>query len=336
MISSNSHTIGLKIVGTGVYLPKSSLTAHLAHQKSSAVLKREISLSHFDVEHRYVSENETISEMAALALTSALENAHLKATDLDLLIFGSSMPEQPIPSTSVLLHKKMGLGSTGIPCFDVNSTCTSFLTALEIASSFIQSRRYRRIALVNSEVGSKGINWKELEVASLFADGAAATIVEADPTKKSGIVGILSKTYSDGADLCEIRAGGSKYNIITPPPQSDDYLFRMEGRGVYRLASKYLPQFLIQFLTDCRVGLEEIDWVVPHQASPIAMMQMSRKLGFSEEKFLNIIQTHGNQVSASLPVTLDHCLKNKAKRGDLILLIGTGAGITLSGTLLTY
>ena len=330
------NELNLKIVSTGNYLPKTSLTAKQAHQKSAEILQKEISLSHFDVEHRYVSKNETISEMGVVALQSALDSAKIKATDLDLIIFGSSMPEQPIPSTAVLIHQKMGLGSSGVPCFDVNSTCTSFLTALEIAASFIHTGRYRRIALINAEIGSKGINWKELEVASLFADGAAAVIVEADTTGESRIVGTRSNTYSDGADLCEIRAGGSRFNILSPPPNQDDYLFRMEGRGVYRLASKYLPQFVIQLLSECKVGLEDIDWVVPHQASPLAMMQMRRKLGFSEDRFLNIIQTHGNQVSASLPMTLDYCLKNKAKRGDHILLIGTGAGITLSGTVLIY
>ena len=325
-----------KIIGTGIYLPKTSLTASQAQQKSCEKLQKQISLHHFDVEHRYVSDGESISEMGAAALHFALKDAQLRPSDLDLIIFGSSMPEQPIPSTAVLVHQKMGLSSTGIPCFDVNSTCTSFLTALEVASSFLLTGRYRRIAIVNSEVGSKGINWKELEVASLFADGAAATILESDPSHQSRILGMLSKTYSEGADLCEIKAGGSRFNMVTPPAHQDDYLFRMQGRGVYRLASKYLPQFVGELLERSKVQLEEIDWVVPHQASPVALVQMGRKLGFSNEKFLNIIQTHGNQVSASLPTVLDYCVKQKAKRGDRILLICTGAGIGLSGAVLVY
>ncbi len=325
-----------KILGTGVYLPKTSLTAKQAHEKSSQSLQREIGLEHFDVEHRYVSENETISEMAAKALASALECSRLKATDLDLIIFGGAMPEQPIPSTAVLLHHKMGLGDSGIPCFDINSTCTSFLTALDVAASFLITKRYHRIALVNSEVGSKGINWKELEVASIIADGASAVIVEADDQGPSKIMASLSNTYSIGAKLCEIKAGGSRFNIVTPPDDPDDYLFRMEGRGIYKLASRYLPQFVSQLLKKANLQLSEIDWVVPHQASPTAILQLSRKLDFADEKLINIIQTHGNQVSASLPIALDNCLKEKAKRGDKILLIGTGAGISISGSILVY
>ena len=328
--------MNLKIIGSGIYLPKTSLTARQAHQRSSKALQKEVSLKHFDVEHRYISEDESVSEMAAKAFNAALKSARLKATDLDLIIYGGSMPEQPIPSTSVLLHKKMGLGESGIPCFDVNSTCTSFLTALDVAASFLKSGRYRRIALVNSEVGSKGINWKELEVANLIADGAAAILVESVTDGASRVLTSLSKTFSHGADLCEIRAGGSRFNVVTPPEHEDDYLFRMEGRGVYRLASKYLPSFIEELLKESQLELSDIDWIVPHQASPIAMMQLARKLNFEGERFINIIQTHGNQVSSSLPIALDHCLNEKAKRGDHILLIGTGAGITLSGAVLVY
>lgn len=328
--------VGLKFVSTGIALPEGRLTSEDAHQRTTKTLGREIEKSRFDIAHRYVNQGEPVSELATRALQAALNKANLKPTDLDLIIMGNSMPEQPIPTTSILIHRKLGLAETGIPCFDVNSTCTSFLTALEIAMGFIQMGRYKRIGIVSADLGSKGINWKDVETAGLFGDGGAAAIVEADPTQNSHICALLNQSYSLGAELCEIRAGGSKYNIITPPPTEEEYLFTMKGRGVYKIASKLLPEFLNALLEKANMKLSDIDWFVPHQASPLAMRHIVQGLGFPEEKTINIIQTHGNQVAASIPTALHYCLQEKAKRKDKVLVIGTGAGLNLYGAILTY
>ncbi len=328
--------VGLKFVSTGIALPEGHLTHIDAHRKAVNALGDHVDLERFDIKHRYVNTGETVSDLATRAIQSALKNANLKPTDLDLIIMGNSMPEQPIPTTSILIHKKLGLEETGIPCFDVNSTCTSFLTALEIAMGFLQTGRYKRIAIVSADIGSKGINWKEVETAGLFGDGGAAAIVEIDPTKSSNISAFLTKSYSAGADCCEIKAGGSRYNVVTPPPDQDDFLFTMKGRVVYKMASKLLPPFLDELFAQADLKISDIDWFVPHQASPLGMKHIIKGLGFPEEKTINIIQTHGNQVSASLPTTLHYCLQEKAKKNDRILMIGTGAGLNIYGTIFTY
>lgn len=327
----------LRILSTGVYLPAGRLTSDEAHGRSSKALNRNLSTTLFDVPRRYCSTGEPISEMGERALRVALENANLKPHDLDLIIFGSSMPEQPIPSTAVLLHRRMGLETSGIACFDVSSTCTSFLTGLQVANSFLISGAYKKIAVVCGEVGSKGINWKVPEVAALFGDGAAAAIFEpAQNDSPSKILSFLTRTYSASAELCQIRAGGSKLNIITPPPDEDHYLFDMNGKGVYKAASQYLPSFLEDLLSQANIKRDDIDWIVPHQASPLAMANLRKRLGFDKDRLIDIIQTHGNQVSASVPTALHECLSSKAKRGDRILLLGTGAGLTISGAVLVY
>jgi len=175
-----------------------------------------------------------------------------------------------------------------------------------------------------------------VEVASLIADGAAAVILEKDPTAKSRVLCTSTQTFSEGSELCEIRAGGSKWNIVTPPPEEDDYLFRMHGRGIYKVASKYMPNFVENLFAKGNINLHDIDWIVPHQASPLAIQTLTKKLGFADDRLINIIQTHGNQVASSLPTALNHCLKHKAKRGDKILMLGTGAGLTISGTVFVY
>lgn len=326
----------LKIKSTGIYLPERKLSAREAQARSEKALGRSLNAAAFDVASRFENTGETISEMGARALTMALDLARLKATDLDLILFGSSMPEQPIPCTAVLVQRKLGLGESGIPCFDVSATCTSFLSGLQIAQGFMASGQYRRIAMVCSEIATDGINYKEIEVASLIGDGAAAAILDYDPESGSKVLANLVKTFSAHSDLCEIRAGGSRYNVLTPPPQEDDYLFRMEGRGVYRAASKYLPGFLDELFGRAGMKMSQIDWVIPHQASPLALKHLSKKLGFPEGRMIDIIQTHGNQVSASLPTALHTYAQGPARRGDKILLLGTGAGLTLNASILVY
>lgn len=327
----------LRIISTGIYLPSGQLTSDDAHKRSSRALNRELPAKIFDVPRRYQSTGEPISEMGERALRAALEKVNLKPTDLDLIIFGSSMPEQPIPSTAVLLHRRLDLENSGTACFDVSSTCTSFLTGLQVANSFLISQAYKRIAVVCGEVGSKGINWKIPEVAALFGDGAAAVIFESsNSVDSSKVLSFLTRTYSASSDLCQIRAGGSKLNIITPPPDQDHYLFDMNGKGVYKAALQYLPKFLEDLLNMARVNRNDIDWIVPHQASPLAMRNLRKRLDINKDKLIDIIHTHGNQVSASLPTALHVCLSSKAKRGDRILLLGTGAGLTISGAVLVY
>lgn len=327
----------LRIISTGVYLPEGRLTSEEAYRRSVKALNRDISVRTFDVPSRFCSTGEPISEMGERALRSALDRINLKPHDLDLIIFGSSMPEQPIPSTAVLLHRRLGLENSGIACFDVSSTCTSFLTGLQVANSFLISGAYKRIAVVCGEVGSKGINWKIPEVAALFGDGAAAAIFENSGSgSTSKVLSFLTRTYSSSSDLCQIRAGGSRLNIVTPPQDLDHYLFDMNGRGVYKAASQYLPQFLEDLLVQAQVSREEIDWIVPHQASPLAMSNLRKRLDINKDRLIDIIETHGNQVSASLPTALHVCLSSKAKRGDKILLLGTGAGLTISGAVLVY
>lgn len=327
----------LKIVSMGSFAPPRILTAEEAHRRACEATGKQINRSHFSVAERRLDETGSISEQGAKALNQALEKAGLKAKDLDLILFGSSMPEQPIPATSVLIHQKLNLEGHDVNCFDLNSSCTSFLTGLEVAAGFLETDRYKKIAVVSSEIGAKGINWKELESANLFGDGAAAAIVEKDSTGSSQILSFCSKVFSSAHDLCEIKAGGSRFNIVTPPPHPEDYLFTMDGRGIYRTASRTIGSFVADLLKDANLSLDDMDWIIPHQASPLALQHMTQKLGWREDRLINVIQKYGNQVAASIPTALHECLTNrKAKRGDKILLIGTGAGLILSGAVVVY
>ena len=192
---------------------------------------------------------------------------------------------------------------------------------------------YERIAIVASDMASRGLDWDEPEASLIFGDGAAAAILE----KGGGAQGIAAyrmETFPEGKRFCEIRGGGSERN----PPDSTmpkDFLFQMDGRAVFKLAAKVIPPFLDTLMAQTEGGKASLDLVVPHQASHLGMAHAARKLGLPASRVVNIYETHGNQVAASLPTALHEALTTgRAKAGDRVLLIGTAAGLSVGGLVL--
>lgn len=328
----------VKISGVGVYEPKNIVSSFdidkIANVKKGTVKKKIKVLN-----RRYVDE-QTVSYMAKEAILEALENANLKKEDLDLICYAGASIEQIIPSTSSLIQKQLDLLDSGIPCFDINSTCLSFVTALDHLSILVESNRYKNIALVSSEIASKCINYKHLESAGLFGDGAACVILQKSEDKNNYIYEGLHKTYSIGANLCQVEYGGSKF-----PPNDKNYtketkekfLFEMKGKEVFELSYKKLPDFLEELLRKTQMDLNNIDYIVPHQASPSSLRIISKKLNFKKEKMINIVSEYGNMIAASIPFALSKAvLDGKIKRGNKILLIGTSAGVSIGGVVLKY
>ncbi|MBO2012186.1 3-oxoacyl-ACP synthase III family protein [Hymenobacter negativus] len=326
----------VRLLGTGAYLPTRQVTSanlDAEHQRPAGATERlgGVRYRHFAAPH------ETSTFMAAEALRQALATAGLAAHELDMLIATSVLPEQPMPTNAVLVHRAVGL-SPHATCFDVNGSCLGFLHALETASAGLASGRYAYAAIVASEVASKGLNWDSSETSSLFGDGAAAVVLgPASPPDEAAVLGISFETHSQGADLCQIAAGGTRYNVVTPPPTPEDYFFRMDGPGVFRLASGVFPAFLNRLLHQAGHPREAIDCIIPHQASYMGLRFLTQRLGLDPERVVQILPTHGNQVSASLPSTLHAAVSSgRLRRGQLGLLLGTGAGVSLGAALLRY
>jgi 3-oxoacyl-[acyl-carrier-protein] synthase-3 len=279
----------------------------------------------------WAGPDETSSSLAAAAVRRALAAADLAAADLDALIVASVVPEQPMPTTAALVLQRLGLGEGGVTAFDVNTSCLGFLTGLELAGHGIVAGRWRHVGVVAVDLASPGLDHGDLESSALFGDGAAAAVLGA-ATAGQALLATRFATYPAGARLCEIAAGGTRYNVSQPPPRASDYLFRMDGLGVMRLASRHLPGFLAALLDDAGTDLAGIDVVVPHQASELGLRFLRQRLGVPEQKVVDILADHGNQVSASLPTALDAAVRQgRLPRGSTALLIGTGAGLVLGG-----
>ncbi|WP_019215433.1 3-oxoacyl-[acyl-carrier-protein] synthase III C-terminal domain-containing protein [Legionella tunisiensis] len=245
------------------------------------------------------------------------------------------MGEQAIPSTSTLIQKQLGLESSGITCFDINSTCLSFLTALDTMAYLIESGRFKRALIVSSDIPSFGLNWQDMETCTIFGDGAAACIIE----KSDGTSSILSthmETHSVGSTYCRLEAGGTR--ILPSHPDHQRYaLFYMEGKKVFKLASRLVANTKDIVFNKARLTMDAIDWVIPHQASKLAMHHVRKNLRIPHEKFVDIYATHGNQMAASIPTVLYSLIESKKlQRGHLIYFLGTGAGISSGGMIMEY
>jgi 3-oxoacyl-[acyl-carrier-protein] synthase-3 len=327
----------VKIVGTGKYLPATTVAdremdRRLGQPEGWTLRKTDVAVRHY-------AGGETASEMGGKAACAALNDAGLAFADIDCLVSTSGTMEQPIPCTAALIQRAMGQEHSGVPSFDINSTCLSFVAGLDTMSYLVAAGRYRRVLLVSTEIASGGLDWNDKESAALFGDGAAAVVIEqAGEREKSQILYASMKTYSQGAHLSEIRGGGSRLPARQYRADIDkEFLFDMKGQAMFKLASKLLPAFVGEMLEAAGIGMTDIRLVVPHQGSALAMRLLQRKLGIAESQLMYISRDHGNTIAASIPMGLHEAIvQGRIVRGDRVLLLGTSAGFSIGGIVLEY
>ncbi len=328
----------VKIIGTGKYLPGRMVTDEELDHKLNAAAGWVGSMTGVGTRH-YAEDGETASAMGAQAATAALEAAGLGFADIDCLVCASGTKEQPLPCTAALIQQALGQEHSGVPCLDIDSTCLSFMVAMDVMSYMIAAGRYRHVLIVSSEIASRGLNWEHKESAALFGDGAAAVVLgSAAASERSAILHTELNTYSSGARLSEIRGGGSALHAKHHTAQTaPDYLFQMDGHGIFRMASRLLPPFVDKLLERSGTAMEDFQLVIPHQGSAMAMRLLRKKLGIGETQMMDITRHHGNTISASIPMGLHEAIiQGRINRGDRLLLIGTAAGLTLGGMVIDY
>lgn len=275
------------------------------------------------VKFRYLADKHTLqSELAAEALSNAAARASIRLDSLDLILSASALPEQALPNTASAILRQLDL--PGASAFDINSSCLSFLTAMRVAGNFLQTRTYHRIGIVACDLASRGLDWSTPEASYIFGDGAAAVILEAGGG--GAIEAFSQRTYPEGFGHCQIKAGGSR---LSDSATLSDMKFSMDGRGVFKLAAKVLPEVVEDTLTKAELGLTDIQVFVPHQASHLGLQHMVKRLGLPQGKTIDIYADNGNQVGASLPTALNDAFE----RGLLVkdsraMLLGTAAGLT--------
>lgn len=288
------------------------------------------------IKQRRYASNESAGELGVKAIHNALQDAKFEISDIDCIISASGTMEQAIPYNGANIHRLLNINKP-IPTFDINMTCLSAVAAINVANSLILSNTYNNILIVSSEIASVGLDWNDIEVGGMFGDGAAAMIFGKSIYSSQRILGSHFETHSEGYESCQIRGGGS----LNHPSKviDEDYskygLFEMHGKEAYRLTAKVMPKFLQKLLEKSNIQLDDVDWVVPHQASYLGLEHLKKRLKVPEHKLINILSEKGNQIASSIPTALYELLKHRTvKKGDKVLIIGTSAGLSLGGVIM--
>lgn len=317
-----------KIIGTGSYLPPNVVTNDmLAEQlaKDGIETSSDWIVTRTGILQRHIADaGVTTSQLATKAALSAIENAGIQADDIDLIVLATSTADYIFPSSACLVQSNLGI--SGGAAFDVQAVCSGFIYALTTADAFIQSGKAKTALVIGAEVFSSILDWKDRSTCVLFGDGAGAVILQA--SDEPGI--LASKIQADGSQANVLNAAGSVMhgNVVGDP------FLRMDGQAVFKLAVNYLSSSAIDVCNQAEIKLDDIDWLVPHQANIRIINFLGKKMKITPEKVIVTVDKHANTSAASVPLALDQARRDgRIKPKDLILLQGVGGGFTWGSVL---
>jgi 3-oxoacyl-[acyl-carrier-protein] synthase-3 len=314
-----------RIIGTGSYLPPRVMTnAEFASrlETSDAWIRERTGIA----ERHIAGESQGSSELALQASKNALEAAGVAAAELDLIIVATSTPDYVFPSTACLLQAK--LGAKGGAAFDLQAVCSGFVYALATADNFIRSGQYRRALVVGAEVFSRILDWNDRGTCVLFGDGAGAVVLAA--SRAPGIHASVLRADGNYAGMLSVPGNVCRGAIAGSP-----YL-QMDGQAVFKFAVRVLDESARETVAAAKMSLEDVDWLIPHQANVRILEATARKLGLPREKLVVTVDHHGNTSAASVPLALDEFVRaGKIRAGQRLLLQGVGGGFTWGSSLVT-
>jgi 3-oxoacyl-[acyl-carrier-protein] synthase-3 len=319
-----------RIAGTGSYLPEKIVT-NADLEKIVETTDEWIASRTGIRERRRAADGETTGDLAFYAATHALEAAGVKASEIDLIVLGTTTPDLIFPSTACLLQHR--LGANGCAAFDVNAACSGFLYALGVADQFIRGGQTKKALVVGSETLSRMIDWSDRSTCVLFGDGAGAVVLEA--SEEPGI--ITTKLHADG---------GYKHLLYNPVGVSAGFLdsepnhgirVMMTGNEVFKVAVKTLDRIVGETLEAANMHESDVDWLIPHQANLRIIEATAKRLKLSMDRVVVTVDRHGNTSSGSVPLALDEAVRSgRIQRGQNVLLEAFGGGFTWASALLKY
>ena len=318
-----------RIIATGSALPERVVTN--ADLEKIVDTSDEWIHSRTGIRQRHIAaDGETTGDLAYEAAKRALEAAGVKASELDLIVLGTTTPDIIFPSTACLVQHR--LGANGCAAFDVNAACSGFVYALGIADKFIRSGQSKKVLVIGAETLTRMVDWTERESCVLFGDGAGAVVLEA--SSEPGI-------YA----TCLHADGGFKHLLYNPVGVSVGFndepnhgvRIKMSGREVFKVAVKTLDSLVEETLQAAGMVESQIDWLSPHQANLRIIEATAKRLNMSMERVIVTVDKHANTSSGSVPLALDFAVRSgKVQRGQNLLLEAFGGGFTWASALLRY
>jgi len=285
-------------------------------------------------ERRIAAQHEATSDLAAKAARVAMERAKVTPDQIDLIILATITPDMPFPSTACLVQDK--IGAVKAAAFDVQAACSGFIFALEIAQQFIMSRTYDTVLVIGAEKLSSIINWNDRNTCVLFGDGAGAAILRNRPQAHGLLTACMGSDGARAGLLC-MPGGGSAFPPTHETVAAGLHYLRMDGKETYKNAVTAMHTAAVEALRRCELDISQIDCIIPHQANRRIIDAVAERLGASPEQLFVNLEKHGNTSAASVAIALDEAVQTKRiQRGDLVLMIVFGAGLTWGAAVIEW
>ncbi len=314
-----------KIIGNGHYTPKKVLTnddmAKMVDTNDEWITTRT------GIKSRCIVEDEFTSDLAYHAAKMAVDKAGLRPDEIEMVVLATVTPDNTTPSTALKVAAKLGV-NVGTPAFDISAACSGFVYALTMADNMIRLGQVKNAVVIGAETLSKITDWTDRNTCVLFGDGAGAVVlkaVEGDGTSADS--GILStKIYADAYHFDSLKTTGG-----VSSSQSTGFI-TMDGKEVFKYAIGSLAQGAEEAMKLAGIKIEDIDWLLPHQANIRIIEGVGKKLELPDEKVIVNIARHGNTSAASIPLALSEKIEDGTmKEGDVVVLTAMGAGFTWGG-----
>ena len=320
-----------RIAGTGSYLPEKVLTN--ADLEKMVETSDEWIQERTGIRQRHIAaEGQTTVDLGERAARRALEAAGVEASEVDLIVFGTTSPDLVFPNCGALLQARLGLH--GCPALGLEAACSGFIYALSVADKFVRLGEAKCALVVGAETLSRIVDWTDRSTAIIFGDGAGAVVLK--PADEPGI--LSTHLHADGSyvDLLHCPVGPSKGFTYDAQGRLEMFI-RMTGNEIFKVAVKSLGALVDETFAANGLDQSALDWLVPHQANIRIIQATAKKLGMPMEKVIVTVQDHGNTSAASVPLALDVGVRDgRIKRGDLILLEAFGGGLTWGSALIRY
>ncbi|GIM27476.1 3-oxoacyl-[acyl-carrier-protein] synthase 3 [Clostridium polyendosporum] len=321
----------IRIVGTGSGVPESVVT----NDDLSKIVETDdqwIS-SRTGIKERRISQGENTSELGAKAAMNALEDAGLTAMDIDIIIVATTTPDSFTPSTACIVQDI--IGAKKAYAFDVSAACSGFIYGVNIATKMLKAGDEKRALIIGAETLSKVLDWNDRSTCVLFGDGAGAVVLE-----KGEEEGILASTIGSDGTLGRASLSCGIFNVHNPFVKDDieDKInMAMNGREIFRFAVNIVPQAVEEVLQLAGKKLEDVKYIIPHQANLRIVEGAAKKLDLPLERFYMNLHKYGNTSAASIPLALDEMNKNGLlQKGDNLVLVGFGGGLTWGSLLIKW
>lgn len=325
---------GVGILGTGSALPRKVVT-NADLEKLLDTSDEWIRTRTGICERRIAEEGVSTSDLAAEAAIAAMSDAGVTIEEIDLIIVATASPDAPLPATACYVQAK--LGAPRAAAFDISAGCTGFIYGLSMGSQFIATGAYKHVLVIGAEILSRILDWSDRSTCVLFGDGAGAVVLGPVPAGQ----GLLTfKLGADGTygDLLAIPAGGTRMPTCLETVEGRQHFVKMlSGNETFKFAVRVMGEVTAQALDDIGLTKDDLDFLIPHQANWRIIDAARKRFDLPEERVMVNIDRYGNMSSASIPVALEEAVRSgRLKRGDLLALVGFGAGLTWGAVILRY